>query len=75
MWYEEVNRYQFDNPIYSKSTGHFTQLIWKTTTEVGCGFAVTSDNKIFGVSNYNPPGNYVGRFQNNILPKKVRPFK
>ena len=30
---------------------------------------MTNDNKMFAVSNYNPPGNYVGHFQANVLPR------
>lgn len=40
--------------------GHYTQMIWPTTTELGCGVA-SSD--IYGkclVCEYNPPGNWIG---------------
>lgn len=40
--------------------GHYTQIIWATTTQVGCGSAQTG-NQIIWVCNYNPPGNYQGR--------------
>lgn len=40
--------------------GHYTQLIWRDTTEVGCGVATAGGNDIL-VCRYDPPGNYMGR--------------
>lgn len=40
--------------------GHYTQLIWRDTTEVGCGLAKADGNEIL-VCRYNPPGNYIGQ--------------
>jgi Cysteine-rich secretory protein family len=39
--------------------GHYTQLVWRKTTEVGCGIATAGGNDIF-VCRYNPPGNFMG---------------
>ncbi len=39
--------------------GHYTQMIWHKTTEVGCGVA-QSQHGTFVVCQYNPPGNYLG---------------
>ncbi len=36
--------------------GHYTQMVWKNTKEVGCGFAGDSL-----VCRYSPPGNYLGQ--------------
>jgi len=39
--------------------GHYTQLVWCNTTEIGCGMARCGKEEIW-VCNYNPPGNWVG---------------
>lgn len=40
--------------------GHYTQAVWKTTTEVGCAMQVCGDKSQTWVCSYNPPGNYIG---------------
>ncbi len=44
-----------------KMCGHYTQMVWKSTTELGCGMAVCADASQVWVCNYRPAGNYVGR--------------
>lgn len=43
-----------------KPIGHYTQIIWKNTTRVGCGQALCKDMLIVAC-NYDPPGNYIGQ--------------
>ncbi len=48
----------------SGGCGHYTQLVWRNTSLVGCGVADCGEG--FGheevwVCNYDPPGNFVGR--------------
>lgn len=43
-----------------KVCGHYTQIVWSTTLEVGCGMTVCPDKGQIWVCNYNPPGNWVG---------------
>ena len=40
-------------------SGHYTQMVWKNTEEIGCAKSICSGNMIV-VCNYNPPGNYLG---------------
>ena len=45
-----------------KICGHYTQVVWKTTTRVGCAVAVCDDSREqVWVCQYQPPGNWVGR--------------
>jgi hypothetical protein len=39
--------------------GHYTQLVWRDTKEVGGGLA-TGHGADFLVCNYDPPGNWLG---------------
>ena len=39
--------------------GHYSQIVWKTTTKVGCGFAESNGNDVL-VCDYAPPGNVMG---------------
>lgn len=41
--------------------GHWTQIIWADTQEVGCGVARCPGQQEVWVCNYAPPGNWVGR--------------
>ena len=76
MWYDEIAYYDFGNPgqlkagSENKMIGHFTQVVWKDSTQLGCGIAKGTDNFVYGVCNYSPPGNYIGasNYQNNVLP-------
>ncbi len=69
-WYAEIKSYNYSSPGFSSSTGHFTQVVWAGSTEIGCGKAKSKRGGTFIVCNYNPPGNYQGRFPKNVLPQK-----
>jgi uncharacterized protein YkwD len=40
--------------------GHYTQIVWKNTTEVGCALTQGGRNNYL-VCQYNPPGNFQGQ--------------
>lgn len=55
----------------SLDAGHFTQLIWKDTEELGIAYAKTNDARFIIVANYFPPGNEMGKFIDNVPPVGV----
>lgn len=69
-WYSEVKYYNWNQPRYNSKTGHFTQVVWKDSTELGVGVA-SSGKTVFVVGQYRPAGNMnsAGHFQQNVLPK------
>ena len=68
-WYNEIELYDFKKPGFSEETGHFTQLVWKGTKEMGCG-AACQGSTCAVTCNYYPAGNYMGEFEANVLPPK-----
>jgi hypothetical protein len=68
-WYNEVYQYDFAHGDFSPNTGHYTQLVWKSTERLGAGIAYNSDRtKVYIAAQYSPPGNYLGQFQVNVFP-------
>ena len=50
-------------------TGHFTQVVWKGSKELGIGKATGKKNGMYCtyiVGRYRPPGNFQGKFQQNV---------
>ena len=69
-WYSEVKDYDFNKPGYQPKTGHFTQVVWKGSEELGIGKAKSADGKMFVVGRYRPAGNNLRAFQENVFPSK-----
>ena len=73
-WYDEEPLYDYGNSGYIVGVGHFTQIVWKETTEIGCA-RVTGcgpENSLranIWVCQYSPPGNYRSLFSENVLPR------
>jgi uncharacterized protein YkwD len=65
MWYGELANYDFKHPGFSMTTGHFTQLVWRATTAVGCGRSSCNGNDIW-VCEYDPAGNVDGEYDANV---------
>jgi len=69
-WYAEISAYDFNKPAFSSATGHFTCLVWKNSTDFGMGFSINTTNNLVDITfNTSPPGNVIGKFQQNVLPK------
>ncbi|EXJ86871.1 hypothetical protein A1O3_03825 [Capronia epimyces CBS 606.96] len=80
LYNSEVNNYVYYGAEPDITTlqqwGHFTQIVWKSTTSVGCYTADCTATGLgnvgggvppyFTVCNYAPPGNYIGEFAPNI---------
>lgn len=70
-WASESSFYDYGKNTCApgKTCGHYTQLVWRNTTQVGCATKVCNKNSPFSgftqwqlwVCNYSPPGNFVGQ--------------
>lgn len=75
LWYEEVSLYDHAKPVFSPKTGHFTQVVWQGTQELGCGKVTDCPGRMshIWVCHYDPPGNVQGVFDGNVLPSTGAP--
>jgi hypothetical protein len=69
-WDSEKQYYNYANNSCSRVCGHYTQVVWSTSTQVGCAMKRCTTGSPFGggngawdlwVCNYSPPGNFNGR--------------
>ncbi|KAK1128273.1 hypothetical protein K0M31_002743 [Melipona bicolor] len=67
-WYAEEAQHQYGKEPTTLKTGHFTQVVWKDSTELGVGMARNRNGEVYVVCNYNPAGNFLGSFTENVLP-------
>jgi pathogenesis-related protein 1 len=67
-WEEEADDYNYSTGNCSGVCGHYTQVVWRGSTQVGCAYKrcpAGGSNGPFGASawdfivcNYDPPGNF-----------------
>ena len=75
-WYCEIEVYDFNNPTFgnggvtrgcsgadnpNKVVGHFTQVVWKATTKLGCAqntCSISGTQHVLWACEYDPPGNF-----------------
>lgn len=67
MWYDEIAHYKFPDGGFSPETGHFTQVVWRGTSQLGCGRSLCKTMEIW-VCEYDRPGNWEGQYRANVLP-------
>ena len=68
-WVSEASSYEHATDSCSGVCGHYTQVVWRATSMLGCAVKACSQNSPFGgypdwtivVCEYDPPGNYVGQ--------------
>ena len=70
LWYAEIKDYQYNNPGFFMNTGHFTQLVWKSSRRIGVGISKNSFSRVIVVMQFDPPGNYdtPTLFKKNVKP-------
>ncbi|KAH7067986.1 CAP domain-containing protein [Paraphoma chrysanthemicola] len=65
-WHEEEVLYPYDNPHFSAAWGHFSQMVWRNSTRIGCAVGHCEDE---GDHKVNYPARiycYYEFFGNNI---------
>merc|ERR1719220_1748735 len=72
QWYGEIKDYNWSNAVFAMNTGHFTQVVWKGSTQLGIGVArceMKGWNGWLVVGRYKRHGNMCGDFEANVMPK------
>lgn len=81
VWYSEIEStspyglaksiLDTKDSVKHRQVGHYTQVVWKSTTKVGCGkgrAAIQSKSGDLWVCQYCSSGNVVGQFSANVFP-------
>ena len=63
-WYREISVYPgpVESFTFSQETGHYTQMVWASTTRLGCGMSEFSRGRFVArllVCNYGEAGNII----------------
>ena len=68
-WVAEVKDYDYASNSCAATCGHYTQVVWRKSSALGCAVSNCSKNSPFSgfdqwqfwVCNYDPPGNFNGQ--------------
>lgn len=66
LWYNENKLYDFEHGLYKPGVGHFTAMVWKSSKRLGVGIKLVDNNRYLVVANFDPPGNIIGKFKENV---------
>ncbi|KAK0140485.1 Cysteine-rich venom protein ENH1 [Merluccius polli] len=59
-WHNEVRNYKYpEGSVNGKAVGHYTQVVWNSSYQVGCGVAKCGSVYLYGCHYYRA-GNFVG---------------
>ncbi|KAJ1287637.1 hypothetical protein BS78_02G025900 [Paspalum vaginatum] len=65
LWVAEKQYYDHDTNSCSAPQGqsclHYTQVVWRDSTAIGCGRVVCDNGGVFIPCNYSPAGNIIGQ--------------
>ena len=64
-WYGQ--RFMYNGQGFNEDTGYFTQLLWKSSSNLGCASSQASESgNRYVVCNFAPSGNINGRYEMNV---------
>lgn len=74
-WYDEVQWYDYETNSCDKGRmcGHYTQIVWHTTTELGCAAMACDDRSQVWICEYAPAGNVFIHHASGKV-EKLRPY-
>lgn len=67
-----MDEFNFSKPQINSNNENFTQLVWKSTKEVGFGVSLSPNGSYYIVANYYPAGNNVNKLKENVLPINLK---
>lgn len=67
LWAGEKSKYTWSATYtvadFNAGSGHYTQVVWRKSTQIGCASATCGTNRVVISCRYSPPGNVTGGTQ------------
>ena len=66
-WYETMSKYEFERPGFVRDAAGFINMIWKSTTELGCGISKAESHHVYVVCDFTPGAISNSDYRSNVL--------